>query len=70
MTAPALRTYPTAPRTDLVEDLHGHRVADPYRALEDEGSDETEAWSSAQDDLYAQYRDALGDRRRRSPPTP
>ena len=35
MTAPALRTYPTAPRTDLVEDLHGHRVADPFRGLED-----------------------------------
>ncbi|NUU18679.1 S9 family peptidase [Cellulomonas humilata] len=60
MTAPALRTYPTAPRTDLVEDLHGHRVADPFRALEDEGSDETEAWSSAQDDLYAQFRGSLG----------
>ncbi|KRD41528.1 peptidase S9 [Cellulomonas sp. Root930] len=60
MTAPSLRTYPTAPRTDLVEDLHGHAVADPFRALEDERSDETEAWSSAQDDLYAQYRDALG----------
>ncbi|KQY44521.1 prolyl oligopeptidase family protein [Cellulomonas sp. Root137] len=60
MTAPSLRTYPTAPRTDLVEDLHGHAVADPFRALEDERSNETEAWSSAQDDLYAQYRDALG----------
>ena len=27
--------YPEAPRLDLVEDLHGHRVADPYRWLED-----------------------------------
>ncbi|KQY21412.1 peptidase S9 [Cellulomonas sp. Root485] len=60
MTAPALRTYPAAPRTDLVEDLHGHRVADPFRGLEDAGSDETEAWSTAQDDLYVQYRTSLG----------
>lgn len=60
MTAPALRTYPAAPRTDLVEDLHGHRVADPFRALEDADADLTEAWSGAQDDLYAQYRASLG----------
>ena len=60
MTAPALRTYPAAPRTDLVEVLHGHRVADPFRGLEDAGSDETEAWSTAQDDLYVQYRTSLG----------
>ena len=59
MTAPALRTYPPAPRTDLVEDLHGHRVADPFRGLEDAGSDQTEAWSAAQDDVYAQYRRSL-----------
>ena len=60
MTAPALRTYPSAPRTDLVEDLHGHRVADPYRGLEDAGSGETEAWSTAQDELHAPYRESLG----------
>ena len=27
--------YPDAARLDLVEELHGHRVADPYRWLED-----------------------------------
>ncbi|MBO3103331.1 prolyl oligopeptidase family serine peptidase [Cellulomonas fengjieae] len=59
MTAPALRTYPSAPRRDLVEDLHGHLVADPFRDLEDASSEPTEAWSAAQDDLYAQYREQL-----------
>jgi prolyl oligopeptidase len=59
MTAPALRTYPPAPRLDLVEDLHGHLVADPYRWLEDAESEQTQAWSAAQDDLYAQYREQL-----------
>lgn len=60
MTAPALRTYPQAPRLDLVEDLHGHQVADPFRPLEDAAAGDTEAWSLAQDDLYADYRAGIG----------
>ena len=32
---PARPSYPPAPRLDLVESLHGHQVADPYRWLED-----------------------------------
>ncbi|HZL02050.1 MAG TPA: prolyl oligopeptidase family serine peptidase [Cellulomonas sp.] len=51
-----LPAYPTARRLDLVEDLHGHRVADPYRWLEDPSSPETEAWSDAQDAVWAAYR--------------
>ncbi len=46
--------YPPAPRLDLVDELHGHRVPDPYRWLEDPGSDRTAAWSAAQDALYAE----------------
>src|SRR6266508_4744359 len=45
--------YPPASRLDLVERLHGFEVADPYRWLEDPGSEETEAWSRAQDELLA-----------------
>ena len=45
--------YPPARRLDLVEELHGFRVADPYRWLEDAEADETEAWSKAQDELLA-----------------
>jgi len=48
--------YPAARRDDLVENLHGRLVADPYRWLEDAGSDETAAWCAAQDELYAAYR--------------
>ena len=61
MTAPAPRPYPPAARLDLVEDLHGHPVADPYRWLEDETTDETQAWSTAQDELYRTYRAGLPD---------
>jgi prolyl oligopeptidase len=43
--------YPAAERLDLVEDLHGHHVADPYRWLEDADDPRTQAWSAAQDDL-------------------
>ena len=57
-----------APRLDLVEELHGHRVADPYRWLEDPADHRTAAWSRAQDELFAAAaqrwpgRDAVGAR--------
>ncbi|MBX9245768.1 hypothetical protein ICW40_13245, partial [Actinotalea ferrariae] len=47
----AARRYPAAERTGPVEELHGHRVPDPYRWLEDPASDATAAWSAAQDAL-------------------
>ena len=49
-------TYPDAPRLDLVEDLHGHQIADPYRWLEDADDTRTLAWSTQQDELFAQVR--------------
>src|SRR5579859_1837376 len=51
--------YPAARRLDLVEELHGYRVADPYRWLEDPGSAETRDWLAAQESLWAGYRDTL-----------
>ena len=46
--------YPDAPRLDLVEDLHGHPVADPYRWLEDVADPRTQAWTEAQDAVTAE----------------
>ena len=43
-----------ATRLDLSEELHGHLVSDPYRWLEDATSEQTEAWSAAQDALLAE----------------
>src|SRR3954447_11339297 len=45
--------HPDAPRLDLVEDLHGHSVADPYRWLEDADDPRTQQWAAAQDALAA-----------------
>ncbi|GAA2671474.1 MULTISPECIES: prolyl oligopeptidase family serine peptidase [Actinosynnema] len=58
-TLPATPAYPPATRLDLVEDLHGRRVADPYRWLEDPAAPETERWSAAQDELTASWLGAL-----------
>ncbi|MGI8686692.1 MAG: prolyl oligopeptidase family serine peptidase [Acidimicrobiales bacterium] len=52
-------TYPPAPRSDVVDDVHGRPVPDPYRWLEDASSPATEAWSSAQDDLVRSHLDGL-----------
>ncbi len=48
--------YPPARRLELVEDLFGHRVADPYRWLEDADAAETRQWLAAEEDLWAAYR--------------
>ena len=45
--------YPPARRDDLAEDLHGQRVPDPYRWLEDAASADTQEWLAAQDALWA-----------------
>ena len=52
-------SYPAATRQDIHEQLHGHDVADPYRWLEDAGSEPTRAWQSAQDELWDQVRAGL-----------
>jgi len=51
--------YPDAPRLDLVEDLHGHPVADPYRWLEDAADPRTQAWTEAQDAVTAEVLGSL-----------
>ena len=55
---------PPARRLDLVEVLHGHRIADPYRWLEDAAAHEVQDWSQAQERLARRHLDALPGRDR------
>src|SRR5215471_1681271 len=43
--------YPAAPRTDLIETLHGVAVPDPFRRLENADDPETQAWVAAENRL-------------------
>ena len=59
MTAAWWDSVPATRRVVLVEDLHGHTVADPYRWLEDAGDPEVRAWARAQNEVARQHLDAL-----------
>ncbi|MFL6054464.1 MAG: prolyl oligopeptidase family serine peptidase [Actinoallomurus sp.] len=56
--------YPSAQRQDIVEEIHGHRVADPYRWLEDPNAGDTKKWLTAQDELFHHEVDGLPGRDR------
>ncbi len=60
--------YPPAPRQDIVDELHGQKVADPYRWLEDPKDPIAQEWLQANDKLTRTalselpYRDELAAR--------
>ncbi len=50
-----LKDYPESKRTDVVDNYFGTEVADPYRWLEDDNSEETAAWVKAQNEVTFDY---------------
>ncbi|MFC4062534.1 prolyl oligopeptidase family protein [Planomonospora corallina] len=56
--------YPPARRDDVVDELHGTPVPDPYRWLEDPDAPETGEWLAAQEKLLAAELGALPGRER------
>lgn len=49
--------YPEAQRLDLVEEIHGQIIADPYRWLEDRDDPRTQTWLAGEAELFAAQRD-------------
>ncbi|MEW6195988.1 MAG: prolyl oligopeptidase family serine peptidase [Bacteroidota bacterium] len=47
--------YPSSKKIDHTDDYHGTQIADPYRWLEDNNSDETKQWIDAQNKLTESY---------------
>ncbi|MFF1815800.1 prolyl oligopeptidase family protein [Kribbella sp. NPDC058245] len=58
----SVQSYPCAERLPLVEQVHGHTIADPYRRLEDPESSETKRWLAAQDELWLNHAATLSGR--------
>jgi prolyl oligopeptidase len=54
--------YPETRRDDLVDVLHGRRIADPYRWLENPDSPETADWVKRQNEFTAAYLESWPDR--------
>ncbi|PYS71756.1 MAG: S9 family peptidase, partial [Acidobacteria bacterium] len=52
-------TYPESKKIDQVDDYFGTKVADPYRWLENENSDETKSWVQAQNNVTFAYLDKI-----------
>jgi prolyl oligopeptidase len=48
--------YPDAQRLELLEVIHGHQVADPYRWLENPADWRTKDWCARQDELFSEWR--------------
>ena len=54
--------YPAARHDDVVDDYHGTKIADPFRWLEDDNSDETKAWVKAQNAVTFDYLKSIPER--------
>ncbi len=60
--------YPETKKTDQTDNYFSTEVADPYRWLEDDRAEDTEAWVAAENDItfgylnHIPFRDALRDR--------
>ncbi len=59
MSAIALPPYPKAPSDGTVDDYFGHKVADPYRPLEDDTASVTTDWVNTENRITREYLEAI-----------
>ena len=55
--------YPVSSKGEVVDDYHGTKVADPYRWLEDDWSNETKEWVTNQNKVTINYLDQISYRK-------
>ncbi len=51
--------YPATRKQDVTDNYHGTMIADPYRWLEDDNSEETKAWVTEQNKVSSAYLSAI-----------
>lgn len=51
--------YPPAPQSDVVDEFHGRKIADPYRILEEPDAPATRAWIEAENRVTRAFLDAI-----------
>ena len=55
--------YPAARREEVYDTYHGVKIHDPYRWMEDEPSEETQAWVRAQEAISERFFGKITQRR-------
>ena len=62
LTFAAAIDYPETRKADVVDELHGTQVPDPYRWLEDDNAEETKAWVTAENRVTEDFLNTIPQR--------
>jgi len=54
--------YPETKKSEVIDTIHGIKIPDPYRWLEDDNAEDTKAWVKAQNDVTFGYLDKIPER--------
>jgi prolyl oligopeptidase len=54
--------YPATRKVEVIDEIHGTKVPDPYRWLEDDNAADTKAWVAAQNEVTEAFLSKLPDR--------